>query len=371
MSNPGVMLLAERDINGQSLRIEDNVGEAIHIHYGSMRIDMTINEFLDLEEQWVQLINRMIAVEGFNIRDFDPIYLYLGLSGFVCLERISIDYVELGRLVTETKDLDENERFISVTDSRITQALRGDDTELLKRQQINLYGEDNRSRFEKVLKSINDNSYPYNNEHIILYNEGLYIRDGLHRASCLFHLRGNVKIPVLRLYFYNNAYSDEYKEEEFKERKRWAEEEERLLEEQRKFLKEQQIHQYEQVKYENVVKSLYKALMNELLIGKKVAIKGAGRHTEEVLKLLDKNIDLRCIIAREKKFSGSYGIEIIKDADIKDYDIDTILISAIMHRDVMIRDILEATYGLEKDYYVLDIYTVMWNLGIKVTRGIV
>jgi len=32
------------------VRIEDNVGEAIHIHYGTTRIEMTVEEFLIFAE---------------------------------------------------------------------------------------------------------------------------------------------------------------------------------------------------------------------------------------------------------------------------------------------------------------------------------
>ena len=35
MSNPGVLYLATKKLkNGESYRVEDNIGEAIHLHYG-------------------------------------------------------------------------------------------------------------------------------------------------------------------------------------------------------------------------------------------------------------------------------------------------------------------------------------------------
>ena len=54
MSNPGVIFLntskvyVDRIICGDRLWIEDNIGEAIHIHYRNMRFDFTIEEFLQL-----------------------------------------------------------------------------------------------------------------------------------------------------------------------------------------------------------------------------------------------------------------------------------------------------------------------------------
>ncbi len=49
MSNPGVIILAEtRTRRGESFRIEDNIGESIHIHYKNIRMDFTVRDFLSL-----------------------------------------------------------------------------------------------------------------------------------------------------------------------------------------------------------------------------------------------------------------------------------------------------------------------------------
>ena len=34
MSNPGVVLLADGNIGNNYIKIEDNIGEAIHVHFG-------------------------------------------------------------------------------------------------------------------------------------------------------------------------------------------------------------------------------------------------------------------------------------------------------------------------------------------------
>jgi hypothetical protein len=349
MSNPSVILLAEKKINRQSFRIEDNIGEAIHIHFGAMRIDMSVDEFLDFAEQTEDLINRIVAAENFDVRNFDPIYLFLGLKYFIGLERVATDRVALGRLVTDIVNSDGNERIASLSLSRVIEALNGDETNLLVRKQINLYGETNKDRFERILKSVKENGYPLGNNHIILYNDGFFIRDGLHRASCLFYLHGDIEIPVLRLYFRDNAHSDEQRKAKGKKAS---------------------IQRYELVKPEQVIKPLYKALLNALLAGKKVAIKGAGRHTEEVLEMLDGDIEIKCLIAKEKKLSTPLNIEIISEAELKDYDIDIILLSSFKQRKDMENDILKAALADDKDYFVLDIYRVMEKLGIRATKGI-
>jgi hypothetical protein len=63
MSNPGVLMLSETLINGKSFRIEDNIGEAIHIHFGDIRLDMTIREFFDFDKQITALAANMIMGE--------------------------------------------------------------------------------------------------------------------------------------------------------------------------------------------------------------------------------------------------------------------------------------------------------------------
>jgi len=39
------------DKHGDLLKIEDNIGESIHIHYRNVRIDLTISEFVKLADE--------------------------------------------------------------------------------------------------------------------------------------------------------------------------------------------------------------------------------------------------------------------------------------------------------------------------------
>jgi hypothetical protein len=52
-----------------------------------------------------------------------------------------------------------------------------------------------------MMDSIKEHGYPYNDNYIVLYGDDNIIRDGQHRASCLFVLYGNIEVPVLRMYF--------------------------------------------------------------------------------------------------------------------------------------------------------------------------
>ena len=74
MSNPAVIQLASlEEITGFPYRfeIEDNIGEAIHIHYKDIRLDMTIKEFNEFADSVRKIFASMVEHEKFHIEDFD------------------------------------------------------------------------------------------------------------------------------------------------------------------------------------------------------------------------------------------------------------------------------------------------------------
>ncbi|RQG92064.1 hypothetical protein [Natrarchaeobius chitinivorans] len=60
-----VLSLAERELdpvpgrNPKVFRIEDNVGEAIHIHHRNVRLEMTIDDFLEFYENVEQTLGEL------------------------------------------------------------------------------------------------------------------------------------------------------------------------------------------------------------------------------------------------------------------------------------------------------------------------
>ena len=51
MSNPAVLSLASLEAVGDvgyRFEIEDNIGEAVHIHYKEIRLDLTVQEFYEI-----------------------------------------------------------------------------------------------------------------------------------------------------------------------------------------------------------------------------------------------------------------------------------------------------------------------------------
>lgn len=144
------------------------------------------------------IINKLVIAEDFDCRNFQRKYLALWLSRKLpAYVREEIDYCYLGELlVGEASGLLELERAENV------RALRGQlDIDQEKQRFSNSIGQTNSSRLHDCLKQIQERGYPFQEEYIILYNDDIKIRDGVHRAACLYYLYGNIKIPVKRLYF--------------------------------------------------------------------------------------------------------------------------------------------------------------------------
>lgn len=69
----------------------------------------------------------------------------------------------------------------------------------------------NYKRIHDVIYMIKKYKYPYNNQYIIVYNNEFEIRDGQHRAASLRYLYGNIKIPIMRIYFNLEKFNKFYK----------------------------------------------------------------------------------------------------------------------------------------------------------------
>jgi hypothetical protein len=76
MSNPGVILLAEKRLSDDMVfRVEDNLGEAIHLHYSKIRVDLSIKQFLYIADAVAESINILLNKTGFHLEDYDINFL--------------------------------------------------------------------------------------------------------------------------------------------------------------------------------------------------------------------------------------------------------------------------------------------------------
>lgn len=206
MSNPAVVQLSSTYIGNTEVRIEDNYAEAIHFHYGNLRIDLTVREFMDLSDKMIDAANQIIDVENFDVREFDPVFLNYYSELWNDLERVEISDIRLGDIIA----LKYNRLpcYRPLKKCRDFKALTGDPRELNRyKTQTNIGGVTNEERLHGILNSIKKNGYPFNDEYIILRNNQNVILDGQHRASCLLYLYGkDYRIPIMRFHFKDNKY---------------------------------------------------------------------------------------------------------------------------------------------------------------------
>lgn len=204
MSNPAVIKLNKKNIGKSHVWLDDNFGEAIHIHIDDIRVDLSTREFENISEKISNIINELIGVEGFDCSSIDPIYLDVMLrKNLLHLIKVRKDEVNLGDLLAPGI-----KGIVPLYKSRGVKALEGNTKENDKSKRVSQHiDQTNQERLDSMCGSIKKNGYPFNNQYIILYGDDNIIRDGQHRASCLYHLYGNIKIPVIRFYF------DNYKKE--------------------------------------------------------------------------------------------------------------------------------------------------------------
>jgi SAM-dependent methyltransferase len=210
MSNPGVIILAAQ--NGHlpyRFEIEDNIGEAVHIHYKDIRLDLTVKEFKELTDRLPDCIDALVAGTGWSCRDVDPVFL-LDVSCLLPeLMTVETDWIFLGDMTVDTRDESGMPAILPLPHSRIIKALSGDSTENDTHRQMNYFGIKssskltNQQRIEYNTNLIKERGYPVDGQYIILFDNETLIRDGQHRAGILYALRGNEKVPVQRYRFRN------------------------------------------------------------------------------------------------------------------------------------------------------------------------
>lgn len=202
MSNPAVTKLVRTRIGESQFWMDDNIGESIHIHLDDFRADLTTDELFLLHDQLIDVLNKLIQVDGFDIEKIDPVYLSMHLYKVLDhLESVEIDRVRVGDLIVAHHRKMGFDKFEKLATSRAVKALNGDTKENDDHRESHHIGQSSGERLSDMKKSIVTNGYPYNGQYIILFEDQNVVRDGQHRASCIYHELGNIEIPVMRLYF--------------------------------------------------------------------------------------------------------------------------------------------------------------------------
>ena len=200
MSNPAVVDLKNGVMSIGSYRLEDNIGESIHLHIGEWRFDLTIKELDDLACECGIAINNFLSGTGFNYSDYDPLFLSQISDYLPDLIEVRDDKVRLKDLRVDTSFLGFF-GYGGIEKSRVFKAYKGKTKEDERYRQVNRFGETNEERRNALLESVRKNGYPFNNNYIILFNNQNIVRDGQHRAAALYYLYGDMEISVKRLIF--------------------------------------------------------------------------------------------------------------------------------------------------------------------------
>ena len=209
MSNPGVITLASLGNIGPNIHrldIEDNIGEAIHIHWNSFRVDLTVQDFLRLSEDLDIAFRSLCDDARPELSDYDSFFLYRmgGLLSRVVGSRVEnrriselralvrVNVPRLGAVMVPRK-ISEAPAFRYLTK-------KSDD--FLDYEQDSYPGVNNESRIKELCASIDLNGYPFDDQLITLFGDQPYIRDGQHRAAVLAAKYGlGYEIPVRVLEF--------------------------------------------------------------------------------------------------------------------------------------------------------------------------
>ena len=201
MSNPAVTKLVRANISNLPFWMDDNIGESIHIHLGDFRLDITNKGLDELSESLYDTLNKLYDT-GLDLKTIDPVFLSLYLGELLPnLRCAKIDKVRLGDLIAGYGSRFGFIKYKNVKDGRAMKSLKGDSSENEDHRVSHHVGQSSSERLNMMMKSISEQGYPYNNQYIILYGDQMLIRDGQHRASCLYYQHGDIEIPVLRLYF--------------------------------------------------------------------------------------------------------------------------------------------------------------------------
>ena len=197
MSNPAVVKLCKGRVGKSDVWLDDNYGESIHIHIDDHRVDLTVEEFKKMYNDLCIVLNQMLQIENLDFKKIDPVFLSLYLwPKLDKLEDVRLDNVRLSSLYAPYKN-----KVYKLSESVGVKCLKGISNENEGYRDSHHIGQTDNERMEGILNSIKENGYPYENNFIIVYGDDNVIRDGQHRASCLYYLKGDIDVPILRFFF--------------------------------------------------------------------------------------------------------------------------------------------------------------------------
>lgn len=195
MSNPGVIKLADEIYGNYRIWLDDNIGEAIHLHINKFRIDMTVQEFDKLNKSIKCIIHKMLSIKNFELDKYDYGFINNQIVPLMHSKLAVNTKINLGRL----RVFDDN-GICYLPECNRVRALNGEiniDNTFVRT--TNLYGQKNSDRLNAALEFIRKNGYPYQERYIVIIQSQNMIIDGWHKAACLYYLYGDIQVQVKAL----------------------------------------------------------------------------------------------------------------------------------------------------------------------------
>ncbi len=209
MSNPAVIELYNASSKKGLFKrfvLEDNIGEAIHLHMDSLRSDMSVEGFLSLSDILRKSIEKLDIFGGHSLTGFDEVFLADHAEYIAVLEKVEVEKIKLSDLkFVEVKHLKKGGvvlRNVRLQDLEEYKYLSGNG-ELSFAGSIYEYFERGREKYIRALLDIcREGKYPNNGRHIVLFNGQNYVRYGHAEAAVLAYLNGiDAEVPVIRFHF--------------------------------------------------------------------------------------------------------------------------------------------------------------------------
>jgi hypothetical protein len=180
MSNPSVITLGTT--NDGRFRVEDNIGEAIHIHWDSIRVDLTCSQFEQLDGPLDEIYSSLS--EGTFFKDFDWYFQYL----FADQLNSVTDYEQRNVSLSELRVRNSvNSKIYPIQQSEVFNMLEQNEEHSDHNLMVPPTSDSELQRITQLKERyLNYSGYKVFEPIVVTpYKSGYLILDGQHRASIL------------------------------------------------------------------------------------------------------------------------------------------------------------------------------------------
>lgn len=205
MSNPSVFELLNETINGNNVTIEDNIGEAIHVHFGNLRLDLTVQEFFNIAEQLKEVLREIVILPNDDIANYDYNFVLKYYDCWRYITKIQNCMINTQTLKICCADEGNIKKYVPIKESVYYNYYLSGNTIVDTYENENFIFERNSERADYILNIIKKSSLDSFKEPIVIDSDGIVL-DGEKRISALCYLQGDADIAVKRFYFPANMH---------------------------------------------------------------------------------------------------------------------------------------------------------------------